>query len=580
MKPESTHAAKSNLFLLWCYVKESPGLYARIIALSVVIGLLEFIGISSVLPALGSLLGESPQSFPAGVEASFGGIPPVLVILVYFGVVLLQAGLAIWNEDIFLKSMIHWRMKTGLAYVSSIINAPFAQSSRLNPGEVETTIARNLGGAVKIRYRTAVFLSDCVLAVFYVLLTIYIAFYSIALLVLLGLLFAVLNKLTLKIKIKHAQIAKDQHFIAAKHVAEHLADIRSLLISNKNVFLNTVRDTLTAAAKSERRYTQIDVVAKFIQQPVLLGFIGIGVLIARFVLAVPDSNILVMLFVFYRAAPKVIAAANGYGQVIGDSPIDIVPDIKKWTSFATGIPGTLQPADHHEICFRGVSISQGDTVLVSDLNLTIPHNSFVVITGKSGSGKSTILDVLCGFKGVDAGAVTIGGIDSRSIDYSGWLLREVGLVRQESTIVSGDVAHNIAFLEEAVDYDRVQRLIETMGIDEFLSNRDNAYAALDARGENLSAGQRQRIILARALYKNPKLLLLDEPTSNLDVKTEQDIIRVLARLKGTMTIIATSHRTGILELADQVYRLSNKALVADFMADYANIKSESNTSAS
>jgi ATPase subunit of ABC transporter with duplicated ATPase domains len=190
----------------------------------------------------------------------------------------------------------------------------------------------------------------------------------------------------------------------------------------------------------------------------------------------------------------------------------------------------------------------------------------VALVGRSGSGKSTLLDLLCGFTRPQVGEIRVWGQDPAGIRYEDWLMPRVSLLRPESVLITGSIASNIALLEEAPDRERIAGLVQRVGLEDILGQY-GLDTPIQARGDNLSAGQRQRLLLARALYKSPALLILDEPTSNLDVRTEHDINQLLASLKGSITMVVVSHRGKLLKEADRIYRIEGQALAPETHAN-------------
>ena len=551
------HITPTNLLLE--YIKEEPWAYIRVVFLTCVIGVLEFVGISSILPAVSVMLGSTPEGIPDFIRELFVSLSPVLIFGGYLFLVLFQGGLVLLAYGLFIKDMARWRTDLSIKYIQNIIGADFKHYDKLKPGEVEVIISRNIGFAVKIRFRTATFVSDALLAVFYVLIALYVSSLSFILFAGVGLMYFVLDKFTIHLRIKHMELAKQRYYRAAGYIAEYFSDMRSLVMSKVSRFLDIVRGELHAASHSQMRTDQINIFLNNIHQPVMLFMIGVGVMAAKFFFQIPNAELLVVIYVFYRAAPKVIAVARGYGEIIGDSPVDITPDIQRWQSFAKSSGGKVagEPGKV-EIKFENVVASYAMEKVLRGVSFEIPEGSLTALVGKSGSGKSTIFDIICGFKEIDQGIVFMGGLDISRYLLDPWRQKNIAILRPESVLVSGSIAENVAFLDEHVDKKRIEDLIQLVGLSDLMNMRDGVDSLIDPRGNNFSAGQKQRILLARALYKQPRLLLLDEPTSNLDKKTEEDISELICSLKkGKMTILVVSHRERILSDADQILHLAD-----------------------
>jgi ATP-binding cassette subfamily B protein len=185
----------------------------------------------------------------------------------------------------------------------------------------------------------------------------------------------------------------------------------------------------------------------------------------------------------------------------------------------------------------------------------VPAGTTCAIVGPSGIGKSTVGDLLLRFYDPDAGHITIDGVDIRQVRLSD-LRRHVALVEQTPVLFHASIAENIAYGRPGASRDEMAAAARAARIHEFISSLPQGYDTLvGERGQALSAGERQRIALARTLLRNPAILILDEPTSALDVATESSIAAALAELPA-MTIIVITHRPALAEIADRIVTLN------------------------
>lgn len=192
-----------------------------------------------------------------------------------------------------------------------------------------------------------------------------------------------------------------------------------------------------------------------------------------------------------------------------------------------------------------------DQWVVRGANLRIGEGEFVGIMGPSGSGKSTLVKLLCGLLEPEAGEITVGGIDIRTLGKR--RLREmVATVMQEDTLLNGTIEQNIAGFAHDVSHERVIEVAKTAGVHQAIVAMPMRYETmLGDLGALVSGGQKQRICLARALYRRPRILLLDEATSSLDLGTEANVAHGIADL--SLTRLVVSHRAETLARADRVY---------------------------
>lgn len=534
------------------YVQEAPRAYAMVVAGSVVVGCIEFLGISSLYPAVSVLLGDT-ASIPGFMRPVVANLPPVWIFTAYLALIACQALLTAFTQTRFIKYMAEWRTETTMRYLRAVLDAEFDSFTRLKPGEMEVVITRNVGFAVKIRHRTVTFIADNILACFYVLLALFVSLETFILFGMIGFIYWLFTRLLLNYRVSMSRKAQDNYLETARLTAEHLADPRTLLSSPAANFLVKCREYLHRASRAQYGNDCINILQETLTQPLMLLLLAFGVFLSTMVLQKPNSETLIMLFVFYRAAPKLIQAARGYGEIIQDSPVDMFPEVLRWEGMRRQAPALALPdGSRAEVRLENVSVSFAGVPVLRNFSLTVPEGSFTALVGPSGSGKSTVLDLVCGYRRPEDGRVIIGGHDLSEQDVSSWRERHLAVLRDESSIVTGSFAENIAFLADAPDSARVEELVRLVGLEHLLDPQLGSQTRIEVRGTNLSAGQRQRILLARALYKRPRLLVLDEPTSNLDAATERDINAVLLRLRGEMTIIMATHRTAVLDHVDAV----------------------------
>jgi ABC-type multidrug transport system fused ATPase/permease subunit len=218
-----------------------------------------------------------------------------------------------------------------------------------------------------------------------------------------------------------------------------------------------------------------------------------------------------------------------------------------------------------EVCFEGVSYSypNASKVAIDDLSLMLPKGRFVGIVGRSGAGKSTLADLLTGLLEPSAGRVSIDGCTLDKSTVHSWR-KQVGFVPQAPYLFDGTLAENIAFTVDAdrIDYERVASCCELAGLDEVWPiGERNLNLIIGERGSLLSGGQAQRVVIARALYKKPRLLIFDEATSALDGKTEQLVKDTVERLRENMTIVVIAHRLQTVSECDTIIWIENGRIV-------------------
>ena len=195
------------------------------------------------------------------------------------------------------------------------------------------------------------------------------------------------------------------------------------------------------------------------------------------------------------------------------------------------------------------------------MTLHIEPGQTVALCGPSGSGKSTILNLLLRFYDPTQGQVTLDGVDLRSIQRES-LRRNFALVQQESFLFNDSIIDNIRYGHADATMDQVTAAAKAANADEFISRLPNGYDTIvGERGVRMSGGQKQRISIARAFLANPRILLLDEPTSSVEPDSEAAIIAALDRLMTGRTTVVTSHRPSLIGQADVVYVIEDGRVI-------------------
>jgi ATP-binding cassette subfamily B protein len=216
-----------------------------------------------------------------------------------------------------------------------------------------------------------------------------------------------------------------------------------------------------------------------------------------------------------------------------------------------------------DIQIKNVSFRYGTRDNVFDeLSLTIPKAKFTAIVGESGSGKSTLISILQNLYPVQSGTITIGKYDLKHIKNTS-LRQTISVVPQHIDLFSGNVVSNIALGDYTPDMQRIIDITTQLGIIDFIESLPQGfYTSIGENGLSLSGGQRQRIAIARALYRNPEILILDEATSSLDSASEKFVLNTIEHLKKeNKTIIVIAHRLSTLYSADKIIVLDKGKVI-------------------
>lgn len=208
--------------------------------------------------------------------------------------------------------------------------------------------------------------------------------------------------------------------------------------------------------------------------------------------------------------------------------------------------------------FRYVGSSES---VLKDLSLNIPANKITAIVGASGSGKTTLMKLLLKFYEPQQGKISIGSYELNTVSQSSWR-SQCGVVMQEGYIFNDTLANNIVIGEDYIDRARLAQAVKIANIKSFIENLPMGYnTKIGMEGVGMSAGQKQRLLIARAVYKNPKFIFFDEATSALDAKNERIIMENLNRFFKNRTAIVVAHRLSTVKNADQIVVLDQGKII-------------------
>ena len=236
--------------------------------------------------------------------------------------------------------------------------------------------------------------------------------------------------------------------------------------------------------------------------------------------------------------------------------LDIQPDI-------VSPPDAVRPTEMHwDIVLQDVEFTyQPDRPVLSDVNIQIPEGAMVALVGATGAGKSTVTNLIPRFYDPQQGTIQVGGHDVRSLDLD-FLRSHIAIVLQDVFLFHGTVRQNLLFGRPDATHEQVQAAAQAANAEEFIRTLPDGYETLiGERGVKLSAGQKQRLSIARALLKDAPILILDEATSSVDTETEHLIQQAVSRLTAQRTTVAIAHRLSTIRNADLIVVLDKGRIV-------------------
>lgn len=374
-----------------------------------------------------------------------------------------------------------------------------------------------------------------------------------------------------KVLVKKGEENREYNVVVSKWILQAFAGIKEIKVTNaERFFIDNYSKSYKKCATIQRQQSMLT----FMPRPIMEAVCICGLLLAVIIKLAGDSaditSFIPTLTVFAVAAFRMLPSFNritGYmGGIMFNKPsIDaIYEDLKeieqlmKEQEKEEESTVDIQMKDKIEVREISFKYPENDRLILENASLTIPKNTSVAFVGSSGAGKTTLADLILGLFEPIKGSITVDGINIKE-HMKSWH-KCIGYIPQNIYLMDDTIRANITFGidEKKIDEAVLQRAIKEAQLEELVKSLpDGLDTVIGDRGVKLSGGQRQRIGIARALYRNPKVLVLDEATSALDNETEKEVMEAIDGLHGTRTLIVIAHRLTTIKNCDCVYEVGN-----------------------
>lgn len=550
----------------------------------VLIALFETVGILLVIPLMGLVL--SPQSAVksgvTGILYRLMGEPQTGHFLIYFSLLValfyfVKSIFHIWFSWWEHQLLARWKNTICYRFFCKILDADYQYHSSRNSSAIVSIISGSVPSAVNnFMFQTISLVSQIVVAIFLFML---IAFRHPVLTAVIASVFLLLFKLQ-SIVIRHQITRAAGEFEG--HSLDNLFAIQQGVGAYKDTKVNlkerfftklfTIANKKLMAAEGKVVFYQNLPIATTELIVILITILSFNMLVAAGDSAISitqDLSILVLLV--FRFIPVINRSLTAYSVIkAAVVPLHILTQEADAVNYRT----PLKPDDSErlarmdfkaDLALKDVvfSYSKNSHPALRGVELNIRRGEFVGVIGPSGSGKSTLIALLLGFLKPETGSYTIDG-EVLDEDRIRGLRRLIGYVDQHPFIFDASVMENVAFgiKRDEIDRDRVEQALRQAELwDLVISLEKGMETSVGENGKRLSGGQRQRLAIARALYKQPAILILDEATSALDPETECRLSQAIQGLKGSLTIIAIAHRLSTLRACDRLVMMENGRIV-------------------
>ncbi len=556
---------KATYKLLTHFIKSYPLRCLGVLVALLIAGIVEIIGISALLPLLNLILEnniDNPNILSQmtrslfdfmGMDASFTNLLLLIVITIslkayiYFHAMKIVAFASADITKDFRVNLVNALLRAKWQYYSTL---PIGRSANAISTEAElasnfyTMLGKTIAAAIQtLIYAIIAFLVDWKVSLFAILM-------------------GAIGAFCLKFLINIARTSSAEYTnslnLLLTRLTESLSGAKPLKAMGQEQRFTDLLQTDTENINQARKKTVISNLSlTAFHEPMVVIFIAIGLFVMLHVTNYPVTELLLIAFLFHRLIGYANQIQASYQKTITyeAATLSILNATQSAEDHVEKMDGTLKPVLNQKINFDSVTLAYGENIILKSFTDHIPVNKMTVIFGPSGIGKSTILDSILGFISPMTGEIKIDDIPLSQIDIKQWR-HHIGYVPQETYLFHDTILRNITLGDPVISDDMVINALKQANAWEFIENLDDGINHIvGERGGKLSGGQQQRIALARALVRNPKILILDEATTGLDKQSEEEILKTLNTMRSTVTIIAISHDPKILDYADHIIKL-------------------------
>jgi len=529
-------------------------------------GIAEGFGLASLMPLI-AVVGEQagpPSALQRYMEQIIGFLGLPTDPLVLFG--LLIAGMVLkgiltllaMSQVGYAVAEVGARMRIEL--IDALLAARWSFFVRQPVGRFATALSVEAGRAGDAYNAMAVFLSHAVQALVYIIIATLVSWEAAVLSICVGAFMVLsLNRLLVAAKRDSRKQTKRTKALI-RRLADVLVGIKPMKAMGRQArFSELFMKDIQEINNSLRRIVFSRHANRALQDPITAICLGAAVYVALSVLKVPVAELVVMSILLLRIVSHIGKAQQDLQNMqIAESGFFAVRNaIDDSIAARESVSGSAVPQFERTISFRNVSFAFADKPVIHEVTLDIPARGITTLTGLSGAGKTTLVDLMLGLHRPDVGEILVDGTSLSDVDLLRWR-NMVGYVPQELILFHDTILANVTLGQPDFTREDAEQALRQAGAWDFVSSlAEGMDYVVGERGSTLSGGQRQRIALARALVHKPKLLILDEATSALDPTTETLIVnnvRDLCRTTG-VTVLAISHQASWTSVADNVYRV-------------------------
>ena len=540
---------------------------------------LEFLGVSLILPLVNVALDPEcidSKWYYAAIK-SYMGFSSARQMLIFLAIVLIVTYIV---KNIYITMMydMQYRLvfdnqrRLSVKMMKCYMSQDYLFHVSKNVAELQRNITNDVNGFFSLVLNSLQFIAELsvclVLVVFLLVQDVMTTLAVAALTVFAG---AFLTVVYRKILVRKGERNRELNVQTAKWLLQTFSGIKEIkAANNEDFFINNYESNYKQFAMLQRQQS----VLKFIPRP-LMEVVCIGGLLLAFIIKLQFSNADVNSFIstlslFAVAAFRLLPSFNRITGCIGSIMFDLpsvnaiyddlkeIEELKRCRIDKEDISEQIELKDSIKINKLSFRYPEAERWILKNIDLEIPKNKSIGLIGASGAGKTTLVDIILGLLEPQEGYILVDGTDIRK-HMASWR-KSIGYIPQSIYLLDDTIKANIAFgvEDENINEEALIKALREAQLEKFVSSLPNGLnTQIGEGGVKLSGGQRQRIGIARALYRNPQVLILDEATSALDNETEQEVMEAIDGLHGQRTVIIIAHRLTTIKNCDIIYEVND-----------------------
>jgi len=562
--------------LLFLFARDYPMRSLLALLALLVAGLAEGLGLTTLLPLFTqasnqrtgqvsseplSIAGSGTDEVVTNVLASIGLTPTIgVLICVFIAGLLIKAALVLWAYRQVGYTVAQVATDLRLALIRALLGSRWEFYLRQPVGALTNSIATEATRASQAYLHGANLVAILIQILIYMTVALLVSWQATLIAVAVGSVFFLLLGRFVRSARKAGRRQTTLFRSLLRHLTDSLNSVKPLKAMGREGLVDAMLQNETRDLnRALRREVFSKQALKSSQEPMVGTLLAAGIYVALELYGMSLSAVLVLTLLVARVLIQMTKVQQRYQELM-------VCESAYWSlrsSIDAAVAETEPEMGRRQVNLREgivldkVSFAYSEDWALPDLSLSIPAGALTTLTGVSGGGKTTIVDLIIGLLRPQRGEILIDGIPLSEVDIHHWR-RNVGYVPQDTFLLHDTVVNNVTLGDPALSEMDAEQALRAAGIWETIAALpEGMHTIVGERGSRFSGGQRQRIAIARALAHRPQLLILDEATSALDPIAEATVCGTLQRLHGTLTMIAISHQQALIETADRVYHIQD-----------------------